>query len=67
MRKSIDIILILGFAAADWLRFHDILKPETPTAADWLILGLSLIVFWVAFQSLLSESKARSRAAVQAD
>ena len=40
MRKGIDIILIIGFATADWLRFHDILKPETPTAADSCPLAL---------------------------
>jgi hypothetical protein len=54
MRRAIDVMLILGFLALDWLRFHDILKPgETPTVADWLTGVLSLLVFYVAVRSLL--------------
>lgn len=53
MRKTIDAVLIAGFVVVDCLRFHDILKPETPTAADWLTGFLSLLVFYVAATSLL--------------
>lgn len=53
MRKSIDIVLIAGFLSLDWLRFHDIFKPEAPTVADWLTGALSLLVFYVALESLV--------------
>ena len=52
-RKWIHPVLIGGFILLDWLRFHDVLKPETPTLADWLTGGLSLLVFYVAAQSLM--------------
>lgn len=53
MRQAINVMLIVGFLVLDWLRFHDILKPEAPTAADWLTGILSLLVFYVAVNSLL--------------
>jgi hypothetical protein len=53
MRQAINVMLIVGFLVLDWLRFHDILKPEVPTAADWLTGILSLLVFYVALNSLL--------------
>ena len=53
MRRAINVMLIVGFLVLDWLRFHDILKPEAPTAADWLTGILSLLVFYVALNSLL--------------
>jgi hypothetical protein len=53
MRQAINVMLIVGFLVLDWLRFHDILKPEAPTAADWLTGILSLLVFYVALNSLL--------------
>lgn len=53
MRKSIDMVLIAGFLILDWLRFHDIFKPEAPTVADWLTGALSLLVFYVALESLI--------------
>jgi hypothetical protein len=59
MRKLIDVVLIGGFLILDWLRFHDIFKPEVPTAADWLTGALSLLVFYVAIESLIRRSVAR--------
>ena len=46
MRFWMNSLLILGFLLLDWLRFHDILKPEAPTPADWLTFALSLAVFY---------------------
>lgn len=54
MRQSINWALIVGFIILDWLRFHDILKPEDPTVADWLTGVLSLLVFYVAARALLT-------------
>jgi hypothetical protein len=54
MRMFIDAVLIAGFVILDWLRFHDIFKPETPTLADWLTGALSILVFYVAVESLIS-------------
>ena len=57
---AINFALIIGFVCLDWLRFHDILKPEIPTGADWLTGILSLLVFYVATQSIL-HSRAERR------
>lgn len=54
VKRSINWVLIVGFVILDWLRFHDVLKPEAPTAADWLTGVLSLLVFYVAAKALLS-------------
>ena len=54
MSYAINVILIAGFIVLDWLRFHDIFKPEVPTAADWLTGVLSLLVFYVAVKSLFT-------------
>lgn len=53
MSYAVNIILIVGFIILDWLRFHDIFKPEIPTAADWLTGALSLLVFYVAAKGVL--------------
>jgi hypothetical protein len=58
MRKTIDAVLIVGFIILDWLRFHDILKPEAPTFADWLTGALSLLVFYIAADSLIGSGSA---------
>lgn len=55
MSYLINVTLIVGFILLDWLRFHDILKAEVPTGADWLTLMLSLLVFYAAVTSLLAE------------
>jgi hypothetical protein len=57
---AINIILIIGFVLLDWLRFHDVLKPEIPTIADWLTGVLSLLVFYVAAKSLLVITRQRN-------
>lgn len=61
MRKAIDVALIGGFLILDWLRFHDIFKPEAPTVADWLTGVLSILVFYVAIESLIRSSIPRYR------
>lgn len=57
MRKSVSIVLIVGFLVLDWLRFHDIFKPERPTLADWLTGVLSLFVFYLALVSLFDRGR----------
>lgn len=59
MTFAINIVLIVGSVILDWLRFHDILKPEPPTAADWLSGLLSLLVFYVATRSILASQERR--------
>ncbi len=59
MRKIIGYVLIGGFVALDWLRFHDIFKPETPTFADWLTGVLSLLVFYCAWERLAGGNRQR--------
>lgn len=60
-RKVIDVALVVGFVILDWLRFHDIFKPQAPTVADWLTVALSLLVFYVALESLGRSSTPRYR------
>ena len=56
MRKAVDISLILGFLAVDFLFFHDILKPgETISPAQYLVGLLSIPVIIVSTQSLLKK------------
>lgn len=59
--KVIDVALVVGFVILDWLRFHDIFKPEAPTVADWLTGVLSLLVFYGALESLDRSSTPRHR------
>jgi hypothetical protein len=61
MRQAVNVVLIVGFVMLDWLRFHDILKPgETPTAADWLTGSLSILVFYVAINSLVGRTASKA-------
>jgi hypothetical protein len=60
MRQVIDATLIAGFIVLDWLRFHDILKPEVPSAADLLTGLLSVGVFYVAMKSLVEQREVPS-------
>jgi len=56
MKKLLAITLIIGFAAVDFLFFHDILKPgEVITAPQYLTGGLSILVYALALQSLLKD------------
>lgn len=54
MKKIVAIIMILGFAAVDFLFFHDLFKPGEITNIAQILTGfLSIPVFVVAVQSLL--------------
>ena len=56
MRKTLDIILILGFLFVDLLLFHDILKEwQTYTVVDYLIGVLSIPVIIMSLQSLFKK------------
>lgn len=58
MRKLIDVLLILGFLFVDLIFFHDVFKPgETTSVGQWLTGILSILVFVVSIQSLLSSNK----------
>lgn len=55
MRRVLDIGLIVGFLAVDFLFFHDILKPgEAPTPAQYMTGLLSIFVVAICGQSLLN-------------
>ena len=57
MRKTLDIVLILGFLFVDFLFFHDIFKPgETTSVAQYLTGLLSIPVLLVSLQSLLKNT-----------
>ncbi len=59
MKKLAAIILIIGFLAVDFLLFHDILKPgEVTTFPQYLIGGLSILVFALSAQILLESTLA---------
>lgn len=53
MRKVIDVVLIIGFLAVDFLFFHDMFQVgETITVAQYLTGILSIIVLVQSVQSL---------------
>lgn len=54
MRRALDIGLIVGFLAVDFLFFHDLLKPgEVTTLPQYMTGLLSLAVLAICGQSLL--------------
>ena len=54
MKKTLAIVLIVGFASVDILFFHDILKPgEVVTFPQYLTGLLSIPVMVLAFLYLL--------------
>ena len=54
MRRVVDVGLIVGFLAVDFLFFHDILKAGEETTVPQYMTGLlSILVFAVCGQSLL--------------
>lgn len=56
MRRALDISLILGFLAVDFFFFHDVLKAgEVTTAPQYMTGFLSLLVFAICGQSLLTQ------------
>jgi hypothetical protein len=58
MKKIASFILIVGFLAVDFLFFHDFFKTgEIITVPEYLTGILSLIVFGVSAQSLVSAPK----------
>ena len=55
MRKALDVALIAGFLAVDFLFFHDFLKAgEVITPAQYLTGFLSIPVFIISVRSLLT-------------
>ncbi|CAN5747516.1 hypothetical protein BH11PAT2_BH11PAT2_01300 [soil metagenome] len=56
MTNIVDVVLIAGFLAVDFLLFHDIFKVgEAITGAQYLVGILSIIVIARALQSLLKK------------
>jgi hypothetical protein len=54
----LDIALILGFLAVDFLFFHDLLKAgEVTTLPQYMVGFLSLLVFAICAQSLLTQKR----------
>ncbi len=54
MKKTIDIILILGFLLVDWLMFHNLFKGgERYTMTEFLTGILSLLVIYKSSRALL--------------
>jgi hypothetical protein len=54
MRRTVALVLILGFLFVDFLFFHDLLKPgEVTTLPQYMTGLLSLVVFVLCAQSLL--------------
>jgi hypothetical protein len=54
MRRVLDVGLILGFLAVDFLFFHDLLKPgEVTTLPQYMTGFLSVAVLVICGQSLL--------------
>jgi hypothetical protein len=58
MRRVLDVALILGFLAVDFLFFHDIFKAgEVTTLAQYMTGFLSILVFAICSQSLLKSAR----------
>lgn len=56
MRKTIDVVLIVGFLVVDFLFFHDLFKMgEVVTLPQYLTGFLSILVFVQSSRSLLRE------------
>ena len=54
MRRALDVGLIVGFLAVDFLFFHDLLKPGEVTTLPQYVTGfLSIAVLGICSQSLL--------------
>jgi hypothetical protein len=54
MRRALDVGLIVGFLAVDFLFFHDLLKPgEVTTLPQYMTGVLSVAVLAICGQSLL--------------
>jgi hypothetical protein len=58
MRRVLDVGLILGFLAVDFLFFHDIFKVGEVTTLPQYVTGfLSILVFAICSQSLLKSGR----------
>ncbi|HEU5215253.1 MAG TPA: hypothetical protein VFU30_06910 [Gaiellaceae bacterium] len=58
MRRALDVALILGFLAVDFLFFHDLWKAGEVTTVPQYVTGLlSILVFAVCGQSLLAQRR----------
>ncbi len=58
MRRTLDIGLIVGFLAVDFLFFHDIFKAgEVTTLPQYMTGLLSILVFAICGQSLLRSGR----------
>jgi hypothetical protein len=58
MKRVLDVGLILGFLAVDFLFFHDIFKAGEVTTLPQYVTGfLSILVFAICSQSLLKSGR----------
>jgi hypothetical protein len=58
MRRVVDVGLIVGFLAVDFLFFHDLFKTgEITTPPQYMTGLLSLVVFAICCQSLLKSGR----------
>jgi hypothetical protein len=58
MRRGLDIALIVGFLAVDFLFFHDLFKAgEVTTLPQYTTGFLSILVFAICGQSLLKSGR----------
>jgi hypothetical protein len=58
MRRVLDVGLIVGFLAVDFLFFHDIFKAGEVTTLPQFMTGfLSILVFAICSQSLLKSGR----------
>jgi hypothetical protein len=58
MRRVLDIGLIVGFLAVDFLFFHDIFKAgEVTTVPQYMTGVLSVLVFAMCSESLLKSAR----------
>ena len=58
MRRVLDVGLILGFLAVDFLFFHDIFKAgEVTTLPQYMTGFLSILVIAICSQSLLKSER----------
>ena len=58
MRRAIEVFLIVGFLAVDFLFFHDVFKAgEIITPAQYMTGFLSIVVIALCGQSLLKSTR----------
>lgn len=58
MRRALDLALIVGFLAVDFLFFHDVFKAgEVTTLPQYMTGFLSVLVLAICGQSLLRSAR----------